>query len=60
MSVWDFPGGAVVKNLPCSAGDEGLGPGQGTKIPRAAEQLSLWDTTKTRCRQINKLKKEKY
>lgn len=41
MSVWDFPGGAGIKNLPCSAGDVGSGPCQGTEIPRAAEQLSL-------------------
>ena len=26
----DFPGGPVVKNLPCNAGDEGLIPGRGT------------------------------
>ena len=25
----DFPGGAVVKNLPANAGDMGLGPGLG-------------------------------
>ena len=29
----DFPGGPVVKNLPCSAEDTGLIPGWGTKIP---------------------------
>ena len=37
----DFPGGPVVKNLACNAGDRGSIPGQGTKIPHAAEQLSL-------------------
>ena len=37
---WDFPGGRVVKNPPCNAGDVGLIPGQGTKIPRAIVQLS--------------------
>ena len=37
---WDFPGGPVVKNLPSSAGDVGLIPGQGTKIPHAMGQLS--------------------
>ena len=37
---WDFPGGRVVKNPPCNAGDVGLIPGQGTKIPHAVEQLS--------------------
>ena len=26
---WDFPGGAVVKNLPASAGDTGSSPGPG-------------------------------
>ena len=30
---WDLPGGLVVKNLPCSAGDTGLIPSRGTKIP---------------------------
>ena len=36
----DFPGGPMVKNLPCNAGDVSSIPGQGTKIPQAAEQLS--------------------
>ena len=35
-----FPGGPVVKNPPCNAGDTGLIPGWGTKIPYATEQLS--------------------
>ena len=29
----DFPGGPVVKNPPCIAGNVGLIPGQGIKIP---------------------------
>ena len=37
--IWDFPGGSVVKNLPSNAGDAGLIPGQGTKIPHATRQL---------------------
>ena len=37
----DFSGGLVVKNLPSKAADAGSIPGQGTKIPRAAGQLSL-------------------
>ena len=41
----DFPGGPVVKKLPSSAGDTGLIPGQGTKIPHATGQLSLWVAT---------------
>ena len=35
----DFPGGPVVQNLPCDAGDAGSVPGWGTKIPHAAEIL---------------------
>ena len=34
----------MVKN-PCNAGDAGLIPDWGTKIPRAVEQLSLSATT---------------
>ena len=40
----DFPGGAVVKNLPAHAGDMGLIPWSG-KIPHTAEQLSPSATT---------------
>ena len=32
----DFPGGAVVKNLPANAGDTGLSPGPGrSHIPQS-------------------------
>ena len=32
----DFPGGAVVKNLPANAGDTGLNPGPGrSHMPRS-------------------------
>ena len=41
MYAGDFPGGPVVKNLPCNAGDLSLIPGRGTKTPHAAGQLSL-------------------
>ena len=41
----DFPGGPVVENLPSNAGDTGSIPGQGTKIPHAAGQLSPRATT---------------
>ena len=34
----DFPGGPMVKNLPCNAGDTGLIPGWRTKIPPAVGQ----------------------
>ena len=43
--LWDFPGGPVVKNPPYNAGDVGLIPGQGTKIPHAAGQQSRHATT---------------
>ena len=33
----DFPGGPVVKNPPCNAGDTGSIPGQGTKTPQALQ-----------------------
>ena len=36
----------MVKNSPCSAGDPGSIPGQGTKIPHTAEQLSQCTTTR--------------
>ena len=42
----DFPGCPVVKNLPSNAGDMGLIPGWGTKIPHAAGQLSPHATTR--------------
>ena len=35
----------MVKNPPYNAGDAGLIPGQGTKIPHAAGQLSPCATT---------------
>ena len=36
------PGGPVVRSLPCNAGDLGSIPVQGTKIPHAEQQLSLY------------------
>ena len=45
-SKGDSPGGPVVKNPPCNAGDAGLIPGQGTRIPHAARQLSWHATTR--------------
>ena len=43
---WNFPGGPLVKNPPCHAGDMGSIPGWGNKIPRAAGQLSPHTTMK--------------
>ena len=45
----DFPGGSMMKNLPYNAGDTGLIPGRGTKIPHAMEQLSLRVSTTAAC-----------
>ena len=39
-SCWDFPGGPVIKTLPCNAGNTGSIAEWGTKIPQASEQLS--------------------
>ena len=44
-----FPGGPVVKNPPCNAGDTGLSPGRGTKVPHAAEQQSLRPQLESPC-----------
>ena len=41
----DFPGGVVVKNLQCKAGDECPDPWLRAKIPHSTEQLSLCPTT---------------
>ena len=41
-----FPGGPVIENLTCNAGDTSLTPGWGTEIPHAAEQGSLHATTR--------------
>ena len=46
IKIQDFPGGPGVKNLLPSAGDTGLIPGWGTKIPHMG-QLSLHATVKT-------------
>ena len=35
----------MLKNLPCNAGDAGLIPGLGTKIPHALGQVSPWPVT---------------
>ena len=41
----NFPGGPVVKNLSCNAGNLGRIPAGGTKIPHAVEQRSLCTAT---------------
>ena len=55
-----FPGGSVVKNPPCNAGDMGLIPDSGAHMEPEwmilhASTTMLHATTKTWCSQINKL-----
>ena len=48
--IQDFPGGPVVKNLPCNSEDTGSIPGQETKISGAAGQLRQYgETTEPAC-----------
>ena len=44
-AIGHFPGGPVIKNLPCKARDVGSIPGQGTKIPHVSVKLSPRATT---------------
>ena len=44
----DFPGGPVVKNLPCNAGGRGSIPGWGPKVPHAVHSLSPRATVRGR------------
>lgn len=43
----DFPGGPVIKNPLCNAGDKGLISAWKTKIPYATGQLSLHATSES-------------
>ena len=43
----DFPGGPMVRNPPCRAGEAGSVPGLGTKIPCAVEWLRLHAATES-------------
>ena len=57
----DFPGGPVVKNLPCNAGNTNSIPGQGTKISHPGEQLSPRITTKEsdRCNERSRMTQQR-
>ena len=55
-AYWDFPGGPVVKNPSCNAGDAGSIPGRGTKIPHAVGQLSLCASPREKPVHYNKSK----
>ena len=52
----------MVKNPPFNAGDKGLVPGQGTKIPHAMELLRLHELEKPVClrEDLAQSKKEKH
>ena len=50
---WDFPGGPVVKNLPCNARGLDWIPDRGTKIPQSVGQLSPRVTTRESTQQQN-------
>ena len=45
LTLENFPGGPMVKNLPSNAEDPGSIPGWGIKIPHASKQLSPHATT---------------
>ena len=44
--LWNFPGGPMVKNLPCHSEDAGSILEGETKIPQAEDQLSPLTTMK--------------
>ena len=52
--AWDFPGGSVVKNPHCNAGDVGSIPVWRTKIPRVTGQLSPYLATREKPSLCNK------
>ena len=54
----DFPGHPVVENPPCKAGDMGLVPAQGTKIPYATGKPSLCTASKIQLGKAAKTKKD--
>ena len=57
---FSLSGGSVVKNLPASARDMGSIPGPGTKMPHAAEQLSLHAAaSEFTCPKVHALQQEK-
>ena len=50
----DFPGGPVVKTSPSNAGDAGLIPGWGAKIPHASWPKNQNIEQKQYCNKFNK------
>ena len=51
---WDFPGSPAIKTLPSNAGDVGLIPGQGAKIPQASQPKRRNIKQKQWCNKSNK------
>ena len=47
--VEDFLGGPIVEKTPSNAGDAGLIPGGGAKIPHVAGHPSLWSQLRRSC-----------
>ena len=45
----DFLGGPIIEKTPSNAGDVGLIPGGGTKIPHVAGHPSLWSQLQRSC-----------
>ena len=54
LQMWDFPGGLVVENPPSNAGDAGLIPSRGTKIPLASWPKNQNVKQKQYCSEFNK------
>ena len=54
MLSWDFPGGPVIKNLPCNEGDSGSILDQRTKILHASGKLSPHATAREKSTRHNK------
>ena len=58
--IQNSPGGLVAKNLPSNAGDTGLIPYWGNKIPHGTKQLSQCPTaTQPSCSRVRALQLEK-
>ena len=59
MGFRDIPGGPVVKNPSCNAGDASLIPGWGIKIPHAAGQLSRQAATTELMRSVARAQQQR-
>ena len=55
LCLWDFPGGPVVKNLPCNAGDASSVTGHGTKTLHPVGYLSPCSVSRACAPQLENL-----